>query len=219
MPKRDEAYMAAQRTAIARAALEVLLEKGLYDTSLRDICQAAGISIGALYIHFPTKEEAVVAACALDHEETKDAPPFADWDAYVAAYATELGQPLGRRQMKRFRLSMQYVAELSQMDRNPEGLSAIYHLFRNNIRRNLRHLQDRGEIDLTLGLEQTTEIHMQLIAGASYQIAADRELDPRGVAGALKTAMAMTAGLRREGPHRPPGRRHSPAQRRSAARE
>jgi len=66
MPKREETYMQAQRDAIARATLTVLLDKGLYATSLRDICRAAGISIGALYIHFRTKEEAVVAACALD---------------------------------------------------------------------------------------------------------------------------------------------------------
>ena len=48
MPKRDAAYMRAQREMIARAALQVLLEKGVYDTSLRDICKAAGVSMGAI---------------------------------------------------------------------------------------------------------------------------------------------------------------------------
>ena len=62
MPKRDDIYMGEQRTAIARAALKVLLEKGVYATSLRDICMEAGISIGALYTHFANKSEAITCA-------------------------------------------------------------------------------------------------------------------------------------------------------------
>ena len=39
MPKRDEAYMEGQRELIERAALECLLDKGVYDTTLRDVCE------------------------------------------------------------------------------------------------------------------------------------------------------------------------------------
>ena len=76
MPKRDDEYMQGQRDAIARAALSVLIEKGYYETTLRDVCRAAGISNGALYSYFPTREAVIVAACLIDHaaQLADDAP-------------------------------------------------------------------------------------------------------------------------------------------------
>jgi AcrR family transcriptional regulator len=184
--------MDAQREAIARAALDVLLEKGVYKTSLRDICRAAKISIGALYTHFKTTEEAIVAACALDHVERESAPPASTWDDYVGSF--EVGFQQGGRDSRRFRLSLQFVAELSQMDRNPEGLGAIYHIYRASIARSLRRLHEAGEITLPLGLEMTVELHMQLAAGSEYQLASDRDLASEGVLNAFHTGLAMTAG-------------------------
>ncbi|WP_299006042.1 TetR/AcrR family transcriptional regulator [uncultured Caulobacter sp.] len=184
--------MDAQREAIARAALEVLLEKGVYKTSLRDICKAAGISIGALYTHFKTTEEAIVAACALDHVEREAAPPAETWDEYVGGF--NIGFQKGGRDSRRFRLSLQFVAELTQMDHNPPGLSAIYHLYRESIAKSLRRLHQLGEISLPLGLEMTVELHMQLGAGSEYQLASDRDLASDGVLQALRTGLALTAG-------------------------
>jgi AcrR family transcriptional regulator len=196
MPKRDEAYMEGQRLMIARAALEVLLEKGVYATSLRDICKAAGISIGALYIHFRTKEEAIVAACALDYVDTAKEPPAESWSDYVEnIYSRENGGRGGDRRSKRFRLSLQFVAELTQFDHNPEGLSTIYQIYRGALSSNLRRLHEKGIITMPLGLAQTTELHMQLIAGSSYQLAADRELQIEAVNEALSVGLALTAGL------------------------
>ena len=188
--------MCAQREMIARAALDVLLEKGVYETSLRDICKAAGISIGALYTHFATKEEAVVAACALDHEERKDAPPAETWADYLVQFTEgEVRARFEGRARKRFRVSLQFVAELTQHDRNPEGLSAIYQIYRGHLAASLAMLKANGVIAMPLGLEQTTELHMQLFAGANYQVAADRDLDPGPVIAATRVGLAMTAGL------------------------
>lgn len=196
MPKRDSGYMTRQRERIAQAALDVLLEKGVSETSLRDICKAAGISIGALYTHFATKEELIVAACMIDHEEMRDRPLPEDWPAYLKMIRNEAGEEMEARSRKRVRVSLQFVAEISQMDRNPEGLSGIYLLYRGWIRGCLQELM-RGEvIDLPFGLERTIEMHMQLIAGAVYQLASDRDLNPDHVMEALQCALAVTAGFR-----------------------
>jgi AcrR family transcriptional regulator len=196
MPKRDEAYMEGQRLAIARAALEVLLEKGVYATSQRDICKAAGISIGALYTHFRTKEEAIVAACALDYVDTTKEPPAESWVDYIEnIHRSENWGRAGGRRSKRFRLSLQFVAELTQFDHNPEGLSTIYQIYRGAIASSLKHLHEKRIITMPLGLAQTTELHMQLIAGSSYQLAADRDLQIESVNEALAVGLALTAGL------------------------
>lgn len=52
----------AERTAetrerIERAALKHFVEKGIAETSIRDIADEARVSLGAMYNHFPSKEE------------------------------------------------------------------------------------------------------------------------------------------------------------------
>jgi len=45
------------RTRIERAALKHFVEQGIAETSIRDIAEAAGMSLGAMYNHFESKEE------------------------------------------------------------------------------------------------------------------------------------------------------------------
>jgi AcrR family transcriptional regulator len=45
------------RTRIERAALKHFVEQGIAETSIRDIAEAAGMSLGAMYNHFESKED------------------------------------------------------------------------------------------------------------------------------------------------------------------
>ncbi len=47
------------RDRIQRAAIELFVEKGVDATTVRDVARAVGISDGALYRHFTSKEELV----------------------------------------------------------------------------------------------------------------------------------------------------------------
>lgn len=71
--------MQAQRDNIARAALDVLIEKGYHETTLRDICRAAGVSNGALYSYFPTRDSVIIAACLIDHVRARELPVPTTW--------------------------------------------------------------------------------------------------------------------------------------------
>lgn len=194
MPKRDDDYMLTQRETIAKAALTVLLEKGIYDTSLRDICRAAGVSNGALYTHFETKEAVIVAACVIDHVQQQESALPATWTSYLETFF-DTDHDRGSYKTRRFRLSLQFVAELSQMDRNPEGLTAIYHIYSDNVRRTLARFKDRGIITLPFDLDLTTQMHLQIFGGAEYQHASNRDLPVEEITGAMRQALAVTAGL------------------------
>ncbi|MBH1712164.1 TetR/AcrR family transcriptional regulator [Stenotrophomonas maltophilia] len=59
-----------QRIAqILQAALQCFLEKGFHQTSMRDIAQEAGVSLGNLYNHFPGKEAIILAGAVAESEE------------------------------------------------------------------------------------------------------------------------------------------------------
>lgn len=194
MPKRDENYMQDQRDAIARAALTVLIEKGYHETTLRDICRAANISNGALYSYFPTREAVIVAACAIDHAERLNEDLPDSWAEYIDHPPAEEMQP-GAYRSRRFRLSLQFSAEISQMEHNPEGLTLLYETHREMIRRTLLHLKERGIIAMPLGLDMTAELHAQLSFGAEYNLASNREADREPILAALRKGFEITAGL------------------------
>src|SRR6266852_7801985 len=46
---------------ILQVAEEVLMEKGYYETSIDEIAARVGIAKGTVYLHFPSKEDLVIA--------------------------------------------------------------------------------------------------------------------------------------------------------------
>jgi AcrR family transcriptional regulator len=193
MPKRDEAYMAGQRDRITRGALAVLMEKGVYETSLRDICARAGVSIGAFYNLFPTKAEAIVAARYLDLTETRFIPKANDWRGYVASLVTAFCSR-DEQALRRRRISLQFAAEILLMERNPGGQPAIIDVQARQMAENLQAVFDKGEVSLPFGLDRTVEIHAQIALGASYRLSNDLDLTVEEAASLLEDGLAATAG-------------------------
>lgn len=60
MPKVSDAHRAARKEQILDAALACFVEKGFQRTSMADIVAASGLSAGALYVHFASKQEIVI---------------------------------------------------------------------------------------------------------------------------------------------------------------
>lgn len=50
------------KTALLDAAIDVIRAQGLHATSVDDLCAAAGVTKGAFFHHFPSKESLAVAA-------------------------------------------------------------------------------------------------------------------------------------------------------------
>ena len=82
MPKRDAEHMEAQRRRILRAALRCMGERGIERTSVAEIRREAGLSAGALYTHFRSKEEIIAAALRFGGAVDNALPDA--WPALVA---------------------------------------------------------------------------------------------------------------------------------------
>lgn len=168
MPKRDVAYMQGQRDLIVQAALECMIDKGVPETSLRDVCKRAGVSIGAFYVHFASREELILAACAYDSDVYAFDPLPDTWDEFAAAIIAMFKYLRTPGQMRRLRLSLQFVADLAVADVVPSGLEALYQRRTTPLRELLAHLQERGEITLPLGLSATTTTVFNFLLGSNY---------------------------------------------------
>lgn len=68
MPKVSEAHLEARRRQILEAALACFAERGFHATSMRDICNEAKLSAGAVYRYFASKE-ALIAGMVIAEVE------------------------------------------------------------------------------------------------------------------------------------------------------
>jgi AcrR family transcriptional regulator len=64
VPKVTEQYRSDRRAAITAAAARCFAAKGVHQTSMADIIAASGLSAGAIYNHYRSKEELTVAVAA-----------------------------------------------------------------------------------------------------------------------------------------------------------
>lgn len=67
MPRSNREKSAETRTHIIDAAYRLFIEKGYHATSLRDISHLAGVTVGAVYNHFTTKEDIWVSVIREKH--------------------------------------------------------------------------------------------------------------------------------------------------------
>jgi AcrR family transcriptional regulator len=65
MPKVSDAHRESRRAQIVDAALRCFAEKGFQRTSMADIIEASGLSAGAIYLHFESKQQIAVAAARM----------------------------------------------------------------------------------------------------------------------------------------------------------
>ena len=61
VPRVSEEHLAARREQILAAARHCFLRNGLHDTSMQDLIGEAGLSVGAVYRYFKSKNEIINA--------------------------------------------------------------------------------------------------------------------------------------------------------------
>jgi AcrR family transcriptional regulator len=217
VPKRNAIYMESQRDTIARAALETLLKKGFDATSLRDVCKVAGVSMGALYIHFANKHDLVIAACMLPLVPDDHPTPAQTWAEYEREFLKMKPMVRSDRTLRRLRLSLQFAAHFTLAPESPTGFIEIWERGNSWFRDSLDALHRRGEIDLPLGLETTARLHSNLLSGTTYMLAYNKGLDLDATWGGMVAGLAQMAGARPKSARRPVRRPRNPASARIAA--
>src|SRR5262245_43625942 len=72
MPKVSQAHLDARRQQIIDAALKCFSREGFHRTTMQDIVRATGLSFGAIYRYFKTKDEIIEAVAQRRHQRERE---------------------------------------------------------------------------------------------------------------------------------------------------
>ena len=164
MPRVNQAHADARRAQILGAARSLFTDVGFARTSITDLVEASGLSVGAIYRYFSSKDEIVRAICeqssgALPEELTADS--IDEFLQHIRTEATTRGHA---------RLVAQIYAE-----------AAVSPTLADVVRRQTADL--RGEVVALLPhlaperAQQVAEAFVALCHGFSQQLAARGDLD------------------------------------------
>src|ERR1035437_9135265 len=92
MPKVAQSHLDARRQQIVEAARVRFASHGFARTSMADIVTESGLSNGAIYRYFASKEEIVIAVC----EQASDALPKALTVEAVNGFLEHVRTQIGR---------------------------------------------------------------------------------------------------------------------------
>lgn len=86
MPKVSREHQENRRNQIIRAALKCFAQKGFHQSSMQDIVTESGLSPGAIYLYFRSKDEIIRATADIRHKNERElfAQTFADDNANSA---------------------------------------------------------------------------------------------------------------------------------------
>src|SRR5215475_13125799 len=126
MPKVSQTYLDSRRAEILDAAVEALLGEALHRTTMQDIVEESGLSPGAIYNYFASKEEIIEAIADERHAREQQMIVARSSDGALAAlvqigrdFLDSLRDPAER---KRRRVTLQLWAEAL---RNPRVLRTV----------------------------------------------------------------------------------------------
>ena len=189
MPKRDEAHMEGQRERIMRAALFCIAEKGVERTSVSDIWKKAGLSAGALYVHFKNKDE-LIAATIARFSASDDIPQPRSWDEFKALVLTplRLGEDPAYQGIDPARLRLYLLADSVRSDTLRAVRKPPFEAELKIVALMLKALEASNAIELRLAATETAEAMAAYVDGMWLQ---GLELDRP----ATKTAKLIDRGL------------------------
>jgi AcrR family transcriptional regulator len=151
MPKVSQQYLRARSSEILDAAVVCFARSGFHKATMRDIVQQSGLSAGAIYNLFSSKQEIIAAIAARRHDEERRLFEEALQQATVAKslkairdhFLSELNSP---KQRMRRRVTVQLWAEAQHDSRLQKVARDTFAKPYKLLRDLLREGQHRGEI-------------------------------------------------------------------------
>ena len=172
MPRVSEDHLTARREQILVAARACFLRKGLHNTSMQDLIKEAGLSVGAVYRYFKSKDEIIAAIAGgvvggisrrIDEIATEQLPLFESLSVLLDVIDEQTGADGA------FPIALQVWAE-STVD--PAIQTIVYERYtglRASVRVLVVQAAERGELPPGADIDDVTSAFYALIPGYGLQ--------------------------------------------------
>jgi len=193
MPKVSDAHLEARRRQILDAASACFSRQGFHQTSMQDICREAGLSPGAVYRYFSSKEEIIAATCAecqrqglevIHSAVQRSEDPLEVLDFLIDSGFAWLDNPESQEYL---RMNIQLWGEaLRSSQILAEFQQANFGIWQAAVTDLIRRAQERGEVLATLDPESVARVVLSSWHGLMLQRAFSEEVDITSYVAALK---------------------------------
>jgi AcrR family transcriptional regulator len=163
MPKLKPQEMERRRAGIVAAARACFTRSGFSDCSMEDICAEAGLSKGAVYNHFSSKEELIHAVADDQARSLQDLAAGKDLDGIAEALLDLFHRPAGaaetRIELHALSRAFSDEALLARLRRNTA-------LLQEALAQALARLEAEGQVRLRLDAGRTSGMLLTFLQGA-----------------------------------------------------
>ncbi|MET0424685.1 MAG: TetR/AcrR family transcriptional regulator [Actinoplanes sp.] len=172
MPRVSAEHLAARREQILAAARVCFLTKGLHNTSMQDLIQEAGLSVGAVYRYFKSKNEIISAIAGtvtggirlhIDAVAARRLPLVESLGLVLVAVEEQMG-PGGN-----FPIALQVWGEATIDPAIGAIVAESYAGLRDNVRTLVVHAVESGELPADTDVDAVTTAFYSLIPGFALQ--------------------------------------------------
>jgi AcrR family transcriptional regulator len=170
VPKISPAQEQQRRDQILAAAMTCFARQGYHATSMDDVVRESGLSVGAIYSYFPSKEDLFLSLCEARSEHTlaylndlfRRPGPMADKygeavDYFFSMLTSEL-VPLAR-------VSVEFLSESAKSERIKVRQDRRCETIRQFLRWLLSEAQQRGDVRADVDIHAAAELMMALNEG------------------------------------------------------
>lgn len=174
MPKVSDEHRAARRQQILEAAAACFGRNGFHQTTMRDVCDEAGLSPGAVYGYFDGKDDLIAAVAAEGRASTRDLFDHVRAErsglaALEAAFGYVFQQMETEPGLRSTRLSVRLWGEHLDLGAIQEVLDQGYETTVGLVADLLREAQAHGEIDDAVDPGRLARLVVAVYQGLSVQ--------------------------------------------------
>jgi TetR/AcrR family transcriptional repressor of uid operon len=193
LPKLSDEQQAQRRTRILDAAEHCFAAHGFHRSTMQIICKEAGISAGALYLYFPSKEALIEGLTERDREEIMarfaESGGPQDFMGLIEGLLRGciLAQPAAKAT-----ICIEIGAEATRNPAIAETMARFDHSIRGSIRMLLEHAVAAGSIGPVVPLDDIVMSLALLGDGLFWRRAVDPTFDAER---ALPNILSMVAAL------------------------
>jgi AcrR family transcriptional regulator len=190
MPKLAQEVQAARRDHILDAAEACFTLKGFHGTSMQDICRRAGVSPGALYIYFASKDDLIIGLA--DREKLRfmsELDRLSSSGDFLGALKQMAEHFCCEEPRAKLLLHIEIGAEAARNHRVQQTVISVNRFLMERFSALLDREVREGRVTLSQPVGSVVRAMAALGDGIFWHRALDPEFDPRTIIPAMMTMM------------------------------